>query len=94
MGFSLQGSSRTIEEGQRHPDRDAQFRLHRRAAKEFLAAGDPVISVDTKKKEPVGHYGQPRPRAGAPAGRAGAASATHDFPDRSKAWPSRTGSTT
>jgi Rhodopirellula transposase DDE domain len=56
-GFSLQGNSRTIE-GSRHPDRDAQFRYISDAAKEFLAAGDPVISIDTKKKELVGQYAQ------------------------------------
>src|SRR3984885_14012697 len=55
-GFSLQGNSRTIG-GQGHPDRDGQFRYISERAKEFLAAGDPVISVDTKKKEPVGQYG-------------------------------------
>jgi hypothetical protein len=45
-------------EGKRHPDRDAQFRYINDAAKEFLAAGDPVISIDTKKKEQVGLYAQ------------------------------------
>jgi hypothetical protein len=56
-GFSLQGNSRTIE-GRRHPDRDAQFRYISEAAKGYLAAGDPVISIDTKKKELVGQYAQ------------------------------------
>ncbi len=56
-GFSTQGNSRTVE-GKRHPDRDAQFRYINDAAKEFLAAGDPVISIDTKKKEQVGLYAQ------------------------------------
>ncbi len=56
-GFSLQGNSRTME-GKRHPDRDAQFRYINERAKQFLAAGDPVISVDTKKKELVGQYAQ------------------------------------
>ena len=56
-GFSTQGNSRAIE-GRRHPDRDAQFRYINDAAKEFLAAGDPVISIDTKKKEKVGLYAQ------------------------------------
>jgi len=57
QGFSTQGNSRTVE-GKRHPDRDAQFRYINDAAKEFLAAGDPVISIDTKKKEQVGLYAQ------------------------------------
>jgi hypothetical protein len=56
-GFSTQGNSRTVE-GKRHPDRDAQFRYINDAAREFLAAGDPVISIDTKKKELVGLYAQ------------------------------------
>ena len=65
-GFSLQGNSRVIE-GRRHPDRDAQFRYISERAKEFLAAGDPVISVDTKKKELVGQYGN-QGRSWRPAG--------------------------
>ena len=56
-GFSTQGNSRTIE-GKRHPDRDAQFRYVSETAKGYLAAGDPVISIDTKKKELVGLYAQ------------------------------------
>ena len=54
-GFSAQGNSRAIE-GKRHPDRDAQFRYISDLAKRYLAAGDPVISIDTKKKELVGLY--------------------------------------
>jgi hypothetical protein len=54
-GFSTQGNSRTIE-GKQHPDRDAQFRYINQQAKQYLAAGDPVISIDTKKKELVGLY--------------------------------------
>ncbi|HVB43878.1 MAG TPA: ISAzo13 family transposase, partial [Streptosporangiaceae bacterium] len=53
--FSLRGNSKTIE-GARHPDRDAQFRHISERAKEFLGAGEPVISVDAKKKERVGQY--------------------------------------
>jgi len=49
IGFSLQGNRKTLE-GVQHPDRDAQFRHISSVAEEFLAAGDPVISVDTKKK--------------------------------------------
>jgi hypothetical protein len=55
-GFSLQGNARTIE-GKRHPDRDAQFSYINEQARACAAAGDPVISVDTKKKEQVGEYG-------------------------------------
>jgi hypothetical protein len=54
-GYSLQGNRKT-EEGEDHPDRDAQFRYINRAVKAALRAGEPVISVDTKKKELVGNY--------------------------------------
>jgi Rhodopirellula transposase DDE domain len=54
-GFSTQGNSRTVE-GKRHPDRDAQFRYISDLAQRYLAAGDPVISIDTKKKEQIGLY--------------------------------------
>src|SRR5947199_1840342 len=57
QGFSLQGNAKTIE-GRQHPDRDGQFRYISGAAKEYLAAGDPVVSVDAKKKEQVGQYAQ------------------------------------
>jgi hypothetical protein len=52
-GFSLQGNAKTIE-GAQHPDRDAQFRYISEQARACQEAGDPVISVDTKKKELVG----------------------------------------
>ena len=55
QGFSLQGNAKTIEGGQ-HVDRDAQFSYLNDQASEHLAGGDPVISVDTKKKELVGSY--------------------------------------
>jgi len=54
-GYSLQ-SNRKTEEGGNHPDRDAQFQHINRAVKRALRAGDPVISVDTKKKELIGNY--------------------------------------
>ena len=54
-GYSLQ-SNRKTEEGEDHPDRDAQFRHINRAVKAALRAGEPVISVDTKKKELIGNY--------------------------------------
>ena len=76
-GFSLQGNAKTIE-GTRHPDRDAQFRYINEQVKDHQAAGDPVISVDTKKKELVGEFANAgrdwRPK-GQPA-----AVRTHDFP--------------
>src|SRR5499427_3336995 len=65
-GFSLQGNAKTIE-GAQHPDRDAQFRYISEQARAYQEAGDPVISVDTKKKEQVGQY-QNAGRAWRPAG--------------------------
>ena len=55
MGYSLQANSKTREGGQ-HIDRDAQFNYINTQAKAFLAANEPVISVDTKKKELVGNF--------------------------------------
>src|SRR6266702_3897678 len=55
MGYSLQANSKTREGGQ-HIDRDAQFHYINTQAKAFLAANEPVISVDTKKKELVGNF--------------------------------------
>ena len=54
-GFSLQANAKTIE-GAQHPDRDAQFRYINSQVRAFQADADPVISVDTKKKELVGNY--------------------------------------
>ena len=53
--FSLQGNAKTLE-GARHADRDAQFRYINAQAREHLDAGQPVISVDAKKKENVGNF--------------------------------------
>jgi hypothetical protein len=55
MGYSLQANVKTIE-GPQHPDRDAQFRYINAQVKAFLRSGDPVVSVDTKKKELVGAF--------------------------------------
>jgi len=57
QGFSTQANAK-VTEGRRHPDRDAQFRYVAAQATEHLAAGQPVISVDAKKKEEVGEYAQ------------------------------------
>src|SRR5437899_1804243 len=68
MGYSLQANSKTREGGQ-HIDRDAQFQYINTQAKAFLAANEPVISVDTKKKELVGNFknnGREWRRNGAP----------------------------
>lgn len=55
QNYSLQGNRKTLEGGS-HPDRDAQFQFIAERAKTHLDAGEPVISVDTKKKELVGLY--------------------------------------
>ena len=55
MEYSLQANKKT-QEGKTHPDRDEQFHYINNSAKKFLANGEPVISVDTKKKELVGNY--------------------------------------
>jgi hypothetical protein len=70
MGYSLQANRKTLE-GTSHPDRDAQFGYLNAAVKAALTAGEPAISVDTKKKELVGDFknggreyrpkGQPEP---------------------------------
>jgi hypothetical protein len=70
MGYSLQGNRKT-REGTSHPDGDAQFGYINDQVKQALAAGEPAISVDTKKKEMVGDFknggreyrpkGQPEP---------------------------------
>ncbi|WP_441955180.1 ISAzo13 family transposase [Nocardia sp. 2TAF39] len=52
-GFSLQGVAKTLE-GAQHPDRDVQFRYVNEQVKQHQAAGEPVISVDTKKREQIG----------------------------------------
>jgi Rhodopirellula transposase DDE domain len=55
MGFSLQANVKA-NEGSEHPDRDAQFHYLNTRVKTQLAAREPVISVDTKKKELVGDF--------------------------------------
>lgn len=55
MGYSLQGNKKT-REGSTHPDRDKQFRFICEKTKSFQKRNQPVISVDTKKKENVGNF--------------------------------------
>lgn len=55
MNYSLQGTRKRLE-GASHPDRDAQFRYINRCVKVFQRAGQPVVSVDAKKKELVGPF--------------------------------------
>src|SRR6266851_5548106 len=78
-GFSLQGNAKTIE-GRRHPDRDAQFRYLNEQVREHRDAGEPVVSVDAKKKEQAGDYASAG-REYQPKGRP-VAVRDHDFPDK------------
>ena len=55
LGYSLQANAKTME-GTSHPDRNAQFEHIHKKVRRYLAKGDPVISVDTKKKELVGEF--------------------------------------
>ncbi|MGH3831105.1 MAG: ISAzo13-like element transposase-related protein [Pseudonocardiaceae bacterium] len=60
MGYSLRAASKSAE-GSDHPDRDAQFRYLADLVERFRAAGEPVISVDAKKKEPAPRSALPYP---------------------------------
>ena len=75
---SLQGNAKTLESSQ-HPDRDAQFRYINEQVKDHLGSKDPVVSVDTKKKEPVGAC-KNGGREWHPEGKPPEVG-THDFPD-------------
>ncbi len=55
LGYSLQGNRKTLEGGD-HPDRNTQFEFINARAEDAIRNGQPVISVDTKKKELVGQY--------------------------------------
>ena len=77
--YSLQGTRKTLE-GNQHPDRDAQFQHINDTATAFQERGQPVVSVDTKKKELVGNFangGQEWHGVGAPE-----LVRMHDFPDK------------
>lgn len=86
LGFSLQAPSKS-KELTRHPDRNGQFEYLNDTAATYVADGQPVISVDTKKKELVGEYtngGAEYQPAGQPV-----AVLDHDFidPESGKAIP-------
>ena len=55
LGYSLQANAK-VTEGRQHPDRDLQFRYLNDTAASFIATGQPVISVDTKRKELIGDF--------------------------------------
>ena len=78
LGYSLQANRKT-QEGKQHPERDAQFGHISRRVQEFQQRGEPVVSVDAKKKELVGKYrnaGREWRRKGDPE-----QVQVHDFPD-------------
>ena len=77
MGFSLQGNAKVVE-GAQHEDRDAQFGYLAVQVADHTSAGQPVVSVDTKKKELVGEFkngGREYQRSGQPE-----RVSVHDFP--------------
>ena len=78
-GYSLQANRKTIE-GKQHPDRNSQFEHINSGVCAYLRSNDPAISVNTKKKEPLGNMKNPgkgyRPR------KQPIQVATHDFPDK------------
>jgi hypothetical protein len=79
LGFSLQ-SNRKVREGRQHPDRDAQFRYINTITRAALDAHQPMLSIDTKKKELVGDFkngGREWRRKGSPE-----RVRTHDFKDK------------
>ena len=77
-GYTLQSNSKAAE-GRQHPERDAQFRYIAAQASEHAATGQPVISVDARKREKIGNYGQDG-RERAPQGSPQVVR-SHDFAD-------------
>jgi transposase len=81
LGYSLQSNRKTLE-GSQHPDRDAQFRHINERVGAAIAAGEPAISIDTKKKELVGEFknaGREWRAKGQPV-----KTLSHDFPSDAK----------
>jgi len=56
MGYSKQANQKMLQVGEPHPDRNAQFEHINETALKYINVGDPVISVDTKKKENIGNF--------------------------------------
>ena len=56
MGYSLQQNQKMLQLGESHPDRDAQFKFINNKSCDFIKQNQPVISVDTKKKELIGNF--------------------------------------
>src|SRR5437879_13705816 len=79
LGYSLQANVKTIE-GTQHPDRDAQFRYLNDQVRRFVRRHNPVVSVDTQKKDEAGSC-ENRGRRWQPASQPDAARG-QDRPDR------------
>jgi hypothetical protein len=81
LGYSLQANRKTVE-GKQHPDRDAQFQPINQRVQAFQRQRQPVVSVETKKKELIGpcHNGG---REGHPQGEPEPVR-VHDFPDKER----------
>jgi transposase len=79
MGYSLQANRKT-REGENHPDRNEQFLYINEQAEQYIAEGQPVISVDTKKKENIGNFSN-KGREYQPKGKPIEVN-MHDFPDK------------
>ncbi len=79
QGYSLQSNRKAVE-GKQHPDRDGQFQHIAKRVRAFQRSGQPAVSIDTKKKEPLGNMKNPgktyRPKGNPTKVK------THDFPDR------------
>jgi hypothetical protein len=75
QGYRLHANTKQLESGAAHPDRDQQFRYIAEQRQAFRAAGQPAISVDTKKKELIGRF----KNAGRVWGRAAEVVNAHDF---------------
>ena len=56
LGYSLQQNQKMKQVGEESPDRDAQFKHINDTARQYMAAGNPVISIDCKKKENIGNF--------------------------------------
>jgi hypothetical protein len=76
LGFGLRANVKSKEAGSNHPDRDAQFGYIAQRKAAFIAAGEPIISVDTKKKDLIGNF----KNAGQAWGSEAEQVDVHDFP--------------
>jgi hypothetical protein len=81
LGYSLQSNRKTLE-GSQHPNRDAQFRHINERVEAAITAGQPAISIDTKKKELIGEFSNAG-REWRPKGKP-EKTLTHDFPSDAK----------